>query len=214
MDQNNNTAGLIGYWGLSDWWQITFNEEEKNYITNRVRTMRAGPNALTEGTPFIITNSTHNTAAFFLVNLISWFKTPNENSIARRIALKALDTAVDVEDIGYSLEWIIKLFYRARKTESGALELVEKSCKQLIAITPNILEKRKREYEVKYPSLRPDQYFPLGNHAGYNYYATILEKRKEYSEVIHLCKEAKNQGWKGNWDERIERCNKRLLSNQ
>jgi len=213
MCQNEKQAGLIGYWGLSDWWQTSFSEEEKDYITYRVRTMRAGPRALTEGTPFIPTNSTHNSASFFLVNLINWFTAPRDNSIARRIALKALDLAIDVDDVASSLKWIIRLYHKARKTVPSALVVVEKSCKQLINLTPDILEKRKDYYELRYPSFHPDQYAPLGNNVGYDYLVIILEKRKEYSEVIRLCTEAKNQGWEGNWDQRIDRCKKRLLKN-
>jgi len=211
MEQTQKVAGYIGYWGLSDWWLSTFSEEERSYIKYKVRTMRAGPNALTEGTPFIITNSTHNNVSFFLVNLVNWFREPKDNSIARRIAMKALELAEEVEDISYSLSWIIRLYYQVRDNEPGALELVENSCKRYIAITPLIVENRIQRYQREYPNLPTEKYIPLSKHEGYNYYVIILEKRKEYAEVIRLCGEAKAQGWAGDWDKRIHRCSKRLV---
>jgi len=89
-------AGIIGYYGLSDWWFNSFTEDERKFINYRVRTLRAGPNALIEGTPFIITNSTHNTVSSFLINLAFWFRTPKDNSICRRIAVKAFELAEDI----------------------------------------------------------------------------------------------------------------------
>ena len=75
MEETQRVGGLIGYWGLSDWWLNTFSVEERSYINYQVRTMRGGPNALTEGTPFVVTNSTHKNGSFFLVNLVNWFRT-------------------------------------------------------------------------------------------------------------------------------------------
>jgi hypothetical protein len=193
-------AGIIGYYGLSEWWFNTFTEDERNYINYRVRTMRAGPNALIEGTPFIITNSTHNNVSSFLINLTFWFRTPKDNSIARRIALKAFELAEDIDDIGWSLAWIIRLHYYARNQVPDALERVISACKQYIEIAPLLAEKHKKQY----PRLN------LGKHEGFNRYTILLEKNRNYSEAIQLCEEAKRQGWKGDWNKRIERCTKRL----
>ena len=193
-------AGIIGYYGLSDWWLNTFTEDERNYINYRVRTLRAGPNALIEGTPFIPTRSTHNNVSFFLNNLTFWFRKPKDNSIARRIALKAFELAKDIEDIGSSLGWIIRSHYYARDKEPDALEQTISACKEHIRIAPLLAEKHKKQY----PNLS------LGKHEGYDRYVILLEKGKNYSEAIRLCKEAKRQGWKGDWDKRIERCTTRL----
>ena len=38
----------------------------------------------------------------------------------------------------------------------------------------------------------------------------VVEKQGDYKEVIRLSKEAKEMGWEGDWDKRIERCLKRL----
>lgn len=111
MNDSPKVAGYIGYYGLSEWWFSTFSEEERDYINYRVRTMRAGPNALIEGTPFVSTYSTYDNVSFFLIILTSWFKHPKDNSIARRIALKALELADNIDDISWSLEQIIRLYY-------------------------------------------------------------------------------------------------------
>jgi hypothetical protein len=197
MSNNAKVAGFIGHLGLSEWWFNTFTEDERNYINYRVRNMRAGPNALVEGTSI---TSTHPNVSSFLSNLTFWFRKPQDNSIARRIALKAFELAEDVEDIGWSLAWIIRLYYYARDQLPDALERVISACKQYIEIAPLLAEKHKK----KYPRLS------LGKHEGYNRYTILLEKSRNYSEAIQLCEEAKRQGWKGDWDKRIERCTKRL----
>lgn len=199
---NQKVAGIIGYYGLSEWWLTTFTEEERKYINYQVRTMRAGPNALIEGTPIIITNSTHNNVSFFLINLTGWFRKPKDNSIARRIASKAFELAEDIEDIGASLAWIIRSNYYARDQVPDAIENVVSACKRYIEIAPLLAKKHIKQY----PGLN------LGRHEGYNRYTILLEKSKKYTEVIQLCEEAKHQGWEGDWDKIIERCKNRINS--
>jgi len=49
----------------------------------------------------------------------------------------------------------------------------------------------------------------LPSHVGYKQLAIVLEKEKKYDEAIYLCKQAKYEGWSGDWDKRIERCEKK-----
>jgi hypothetical protein len=199
MTETPKVAGYLGYYGLSDWWFNTFSEEERNYINHRFLT-HAGPNALIEGTPYIVRNSTHNNISYFLIGLTYWFRKPKDNDIGRRIALKSYELAEDVVDISWSLDWIIKLNYYVRDTVPGALDLVIAACKHQIALAPLVADTLKKEHF----------YRTLHKHEGYYRYTIILEKNHEYPEVIRLCEEAKKQGWEGDWDKRIERCSKRL----
>ncbi len=45
-------------------------------------------------------------------------------------------------------------------------------------------------------------------HVGYKQLCIIMEKQKNFGEVIRLANIAKAQGWKGDWDRRIEKCEK------
>jgi hypothetical protein len=200
MNDSPKVAGIIGYYGLSEWWFSTFSEEERNYINYQVRSMRAGPNALIEGTPWINPDTSRYGVSFFLNNLTFWFRHPKDNSVARRIALKAYELADDLDNISAALGWIIRLYYPVRETVPDAFDLVISSCQHHIGIAPLLADRHK----INYPSLS------LGKHEGYNRYVIILEKQGQYDEVIRLCAEAKQHGWLGDWDKRIERCTKRL----
>jgi hypothetical protein len=215
MSNSQKVAGMIGIYGLSEWWFNTFSEEERNYMNLRYRT-RAGPNALIEGTHWTNPDSIHYGVSFFLNNLTFWFRHPKDNSIARRIAFKAYELAEDIENISSALGWIIRLYYPVRDTVPGALDLVIASCKHQIALAPTLIETKNNKYRfVRSPEvaeIRKEKYiYPaLHKHEGYNRYTIILEKNHEYAEAIRLCEEAKKQGWEGDWDKRIERCSKRL----
>jgi len=92
------------------------------------------------------------------------------------------------------------IFFFTRNQVPDALEQVISACKQQIEIAPLLAEKHKKEYPK----------FDLGMHEGYNRYTILLEKNRNYLEAIKLCEEAKQQGWKGDWDARIKRCTRRL----
>ena len=51
---------------------------------------------------------------------------------------------------------------------------------------------------------------PLPSHAGYKRLVITLEKEKRYEETIEVCKKALSQKWAGDWEHRIERCEKKL----
>jgi hypothetical protein len=78
------------------------------------------------------------------------------------------------------------------------LPLAIEACKQQIAVS----EKAKIAFLKEYCS--------LPSHEGYKQLCIIMEKQKNYDEVIRLSKIAKGQGWVGDWDKRIEKCEKRL----
>jgi hypothetical protein len=203
MKDKQKIHGFIGMFGLADWWLNTFTEEEKRCILYRVRNWRIGPNVLLEG-DFSwmgkIPSTRPSTASSFLSLLA--FNLRRDHSIARRIALKASELAENVEDIYDALGWLIRLYYPVRNSVPEALDIVIASCKHSIALAPLLAYQHRKEY----PRLG------LGKHEGYNRYVIILEKNHDYSEAIRLCEEAKHEGWMGDWDIRIERCNKRLAN--
>jgi hypothetical protein len=54
----------------------------------------------------------------------------------------------------------------------------------------------------------------LWTHAGYKRLAIDAERAKDYSGAIRLCKQAKREGWAGDWDKRIERCQAKAAKTQ
>ena len=53
-----------------------------------------------------------------------------------------------------------------------------------------------------------EDYLPA--HHGFQQLAIIREREKDYAEAIRLCREAMAQGWGGEWEKRIARCENRL----
>ncbi len=49
------------------------------------------------------------------------------------------------------------------------------------------------------------------SHAGFDRLAINYERDKRFEDAIAVCQEAKRQGWNGDWDKRIERCQAKLL---
>jgi hypothetical protein len=78
--------GLLGYYGLSDWWLSTFTPTEREHIEATYQPMgaRPGTHPLTQGR----IGSTSQTAGDFLSGLASWFRKSDDASIAQRIRAK------------------------------------------------------------------------------------------------------------------------------
>ena len=80
-------AGYIAYYGLQDWWFSEFSEDEREYMTKRYMSHGGETRVLTEG------NISFNDqpATSFLNALATWFRSPSDKSIFRRIHKKIDD---------------------------------------------------------------------------------------------------------------------------
>ncbi len=96
---------------------------------------------------------------------------------------------------------MIQVYYRGREANPEALNKSINACEKQIHISPQVAERMKSEY--------PNSNLP--SHVGYKQLSIILEKQKNYAEAIRLLKQARDQGWKGDWEERIVRCENKLL---
>ncbi len=207
LDTQAQVKGYIGHFGLTEWWSKSFTNDEKKYITERYKKYhpRSGRNSLIEGDIFIPKSSTRPTTVTSYLNfLTSIFRKPEENAIARRINQKSLESASFLDETHEALKWAIRLNFKARNSISNALDLTIESCRRQIELAPEIALLHK----TKHPLLS------LGEHEGYTRLVKILEERHDYKEVIRLATVAKAEGWKGDWDIRIERCMKRFLNNK
>jgi len=82
-----------------------------------------------------------------------------------------------------------------KKRETAGLEKTIEACRQQIDLAPQAKAVFLKQY--------PDQTLP--SHRGYTQLAIILDKQGRYKEAIKVCKQAKSEGWNGDWDKRIER---------
>jgi chaperonin GroEL (HSP60 family) len=133
--------------------------------------------------------------------LAGWFGKDEERNLAYIILEKAeelIHQSVNPLDIHFFYNSEIEIFYRDRD-KPGGLEKAVYACRQQIDYASKAAKAFKKEYKDEF----------LQSHRGYTQLAIILEKQKNYSEVIEVCTQAMEQGWLGDWKNRIERCRKK-----
>lgn len=198
--RSQKIEGSIGFFGLVDWWLNSFTESKREYIEQRFNPMTTGESnnrPLTQGKIL----STSQTASGLLCGLASWFKKPEEFSIGKRIAEKSIElSGSNILDRHFAYQQMIEICYRSRDNEAFAMNLAIQTCELQIGLAPKAAKAFRKEY-IGQPLPRP---------VGYEQLAIIREKEKNYLEAIRLSKQAKGQGWAGDWDKRIERCEKKF----
>ena len=197
--------GDIGYHQLEEWWFSTFTDNERRYIIEKYQPMGMGGDEETDGKNHLTEGDiswTSASASNFLNGLSSWFTGPNDRVIGRKIGEKTKEEALkskDPLDMHFALSSLITLYYRDRD-QADYYDKALAYCRAQIKIQSVAA----RAFLKKYPKQ------PLPSHVGYEQLAIVLEKEKRYQEAINLAKEAKQNGWAGDWDKRIERCHKKL----
>ena len=85
-EPTSTVEGLLGYYGLGDWWLTTFSQAERDVIEARYQPMgeRPGSRPLTQGR----IGSVSMPASQFLATLAGWFRKVDDASIAQRIRTK------------------------------------------------------------------------------------------------------------------------------
>lgn len=190
--------------GLEDWWLSAFDDAERAHILATFQPMGAtdGGAALVEG------NGGGSVAdpSRLLHNLASWFKREADRTIGYRIIDKAeelLAASPSVLTKHFTYQIKAQLYYRWRGVDSFALERAEKACRDQIGIAPIAAEAFLQEDTIEGLGFLP-------SHHGYKQLAIILEKRGAYPDAVAFCEQAKEQGWKGDWDSRLARLEKKL----
>lgn len=107
----------------------------------------------------------------------------------------------DIEALHFTLEKMIEIYRGKEKTDSWAYSAALQAAHNQIAIAPFV----KRHLESAYKR-------PLPQHLGYMLLADVLENQRIYDKCIKLCRNAKQQGWAGDWVARIRRCENMLAS--
>jgi hypothetical protein len=156
------------------------------------------------------------TAVGLLVFLAGCFWKQGDWPITSRILDKAeteLDKELEQErlrviDLHYIYSMMIDSYYRSREDDPKALEGAVRACERQIALAPGAARALKKESTEKERQRKYRASLPY--HEGFLILAIIREKQKDYAEAIRLSEQAKAQGWAGDWEERIVRCQKRL----
>lgn len=193
--RRTEVEGELGYFGLGPWWSATFTRAEQDYI-------EAGfhPDNLPRGAKPLTTGQkqlTFQSATGLLTAIAAALRnSPQDRPLAMRILAKAEDRA-RAEDNMLGLHFVyqemIRLHNKWRDHFFDALDLTFGACHKQVAMAAVAAELLRE--------LRPEA--PLPPHLGFQQLAILLEKEGSYTKAIELCKEARDQGWTGNWTWRI-----------
>jgi hypothetical protein len=228
-------GGFIGRAGLADWWLSEFSDVERAYILATFKPMGAS-----DGASVLVTGECRgkeDDPSNLLSSLAGWFKRESDRTIGYRIVDKAeelLATSPRILTKHFTYQAKAQVYYRWRDIDSFALDRAEMACRDQIALAPmaakeflgegprpiikiDFLNDTPDEIENKVELIRKGEATTEGaalgflpGHYGYKQLAIMLEKRGDYGAALALSKQAKAEGWYGDWDSRIVRLEKRL----
>jgi hypothetical protein len=187
--------GELGYFGLGHWWLSALTRSQRAHVEEVFRAPGAASTArpLTRGQ----SQRTFRSAAGLLTALAGCLRnTPEDRTLAARILAKAEERAKAEDDtlgLHFAYQEMIRLHFKWRDRFVDALDLTFGACHKQIAIAPQAAEAFRR--------LTPEEDLPT--HAGFQQLATLQEQQAAYAKAIELCKQARDQGWPGNWTWRI-----------
>ena len=199
LNKKPTIKGEIGYFNLSEWWLSEFSDEERDHIIKIYQPMGSSGDSLVKGE---ITSTTQSAIGLLSV-LAGWFDNEKDRKFAYRLLKKAeelINDTSNIVDIHFLFMNKLKIYYKDRNKDSDALNKSVEACKQQIEIAPKVKMAFQKEYGND----------PLPGHSGFEQLAIIEEKQKKFDSVIEISKKALEQGWAGDWEKRIERCNKKL----
>ena len=137
----------------------------------------------------------------FLSGMAGWFSSSADLPIAYCILEQAeslIGPASDSLDVHFLYSSKIKI-YQYRRAERGTEATYRDACERQIAIGEAAAKAHREEYGGTLPG-----------HPGYDALGVVLERDQRFIETIALCQQAKAQGWCGDWDSRIARCEKKM----
>lgn len=216
VERPSDEGGLMGSYGLKEWFSETFSDSEITYIKEKMSRVMNNSNTIDSGP----TTCNSQTAAGFLDSLAYNFGTKKDISIAIRFLEKAEELfnldSMSASEIHYFCLARIGIYYKDRENPKS-LEKTIYWCKKMIEVAPQAyLEIREYEKSLYTPYERKTLPKELVNatatsqHKGFEQLAIIEYKRGNYQEVINICNLAKKSKFDGDWDYRIEQAKKKM----
>ncbi len=136
-------------------------------------------------------------AASLLTAIAGQFRSKSKDrDLAGQILAKAEERAQaenDMLGLHFAYQEMIRLHNTWRDAFSDALDAAFAACYKQTRIAEKVIEAWRQEYPAK----------PLPTHAGYEQMATMLAKEGNYYRAVDVCRQARHEGWPGNWDWRI-----------
>ncbi len=197
-------AGELAYFGLASWWSGVFSQSDRQHMEEVFRPAGVSPDAkpLTTGHKQLNFRS----SAGLLTALAAGLRSSLEDRpLALGVLAKAEERARTEEDImGLHLTYqeLIRLHCRWRNHLPESLDLLYGACHKQITIAPQVAQVLRERH--------PEEALPV--HMGFQMMAIILQKDELYAKAIEMCKQARFQGWSGNWTWRIGTLAKELAA--
>lgn len=191
-------SGKIKFYNLAEWWLSEFDDKERRRIVDIYQPLGTRKGSLIKGE----FQESSISKLSFLSNLADWVLKNETEHLSKRIIIKAeefKDANSKLLDVHFFLQSKIRIYYRDR-TNPSSYETAISACKEQIELSPEAAKAFKREYKGS----------ELPSHVGFKQLCIIRQKEKDYQEVVSLCRKALKQGWKGDWDQRIEKCQSKL----
>ena len=187
----NRTKGYINYFKLNKWWKQSFTSFDRKYIESKFSALGSSI-TLTKGKIL----STDLSLIMLIVSLIDYFDAiKDKNIILKFIQLgdaRLKTSSITDQHFFHSIK--SKFLYKLRKEDDEFLRSSITSAKDQVSLST----KASRSFKSKFGS-------PLPAHEGYKRLAIYYEQNKQYELAISYCEKALKQGWKGEWEKRIER---------
>jgi hypothetical protein len=184
---------------LRQWWMSEFSSSEQDLIKAIYQ-----PLGNIDKFPDVLFSLSSSSALEYLSNLATWFNKPETYTIARKFLEKADEFVSDTKSVlDQHFHWQNRLsvYYRNRETDPSAIHKAIDSCERQIQISERAVIAFSKEFGSTLPM-----------HKGYEQLSIIREKQGQYQEVVDICQKAKDQGWSGSWDKRIEKARKKISS--
>lgn len=194
--------GFIGSVGLESWWQDEFDDEERLRIDQTYRPMGSSPDVesiLTTG-PI---QKTGFDAANTLSTVATWFKQPEDRTIAYRFVQKAEELLPQSQNIltaHFFNQAKCQVYYRWREIDDFALQRAIEACESQIAISSQVAKH----------FLDSADWGIMPSHYGFKQLAIIMQKAGRLKVALQYCEKARGEGWKGDWEKRIARLSQQI----
>lgn len=183
--------GYIKFFNLEDWWFSDLNEKDRIILLNL---------PISDSLFSRDISGTSATPLSYLTDFIAYLNKPELLNTGQKLIFKVetfVKEETDIIKVHFFYGEKLKFYYKNRDVIDNGLDLAIEACKQQIEIS-----------KIASELFINDGYIP--SHIGYEKLATIYINKKHFKEAIHICEKAKSQGWVGDWDKKIERCNKKL----
>ena len=190
--------GVIGFFGLDDWWDYELTHHERDELRRSYRPLGGGGSMPDEDDVVSLTGIDGKplTSIFILNSLLNFC---TDYPLQKKLILKGEDLSLTCSkplDVHFFFGSVIKIEFKNRNNEGGSIDRVVNACRSQIAISS-----KAKSRLLKLPHMHGE----LPSHQGYDRLTSIFEGEKKFKESNALCKKALSQGWRGDWQGMIER---------